>query len=247
MAMQYYKCVVGYDGSRYKGWQRLKATDQTIQGKIEAVLTKLFKVPIEIQGSGRTDAGAHADQQVFSFFVQDAIETEVLRKQMNRYLPEDIVIKEVVMMNRPFHARYEAKEKTYLYRVWKAAYPPLFERALVSSSDLPLDIESMRAAAEHFLGEKDFRGFCTDKTKKSTYRKIKRIDVVETENEVQFYFTGDGFLYNMVRIMVGTLLEIGEKKRPVSSIEDVFLSKNREDAGPTAPAQGLILVDVKYQ
>jgi len=242
-----YKMDIQYEGSRYKGWQRLKTTDATIQTKIEAVLTRLLGESIEIQGSGRTDAGVHARKQVASFMTHHNMPSDVLWREMNHYLPEDIVITSLTATRETFHARFNALKKTYVYQIWMAPYPPVFDRHFVMDLEgKPLDIEAMKSASRLFIGTHDFKGYSTDKTKKSTVRTIEKIDFITDGHLLKIAFTGDGFLYNMVRIIVGTLMEIGLGKRDVSTIEAVFQTNNRELAGETAPAKGLILDDVYY-
>lgn len=242
-----YKMEILYEGTRYKGWQRLKTTEATIQSKIETVLTRLLSEPIEIQGSGRTDAGVHARKQIASFKTQSNMSSDVLIHEMNHYLPEDIVITSLTVASDTFHARFNAQKKTYVYQIWTAMHPPVFERHFVLDLEgKSLNIEAMKIASRHFIGTHDFKGFSTDKTKKSTIRTIESIVFITEGNLLKIEFTGDGFLYNMVRIIVGTLIEIGLGKRDTSSIEAVFQSSNRELAGDTAPAQGLILDKVFY-
>lgn len=242
-----YKMEIQYEGTRYKGWQRLKTTDTTIQSKIETVLTRLLGESIEIQGSGRTDAGVHARKQVASFMTHHNMPSDVLMHEMNHYLPEDIVIISLTAASDTFHARFNAQKKTYVYQIWMAAHPPVFERHFVLDVEgKAIDIEAMKVASRQFIGTHDFKGYSTDKTKKSTVRTIEKIAIITEGNFLKIEFTGDGFLYNMVRIIVGTLLEIGFGKRDASTIETVFQSKNRERAGETAPAKGLILEDVYY-
>ncbi len=245
--MKTYKMEIQYEGSRYKGWQRLKTSDATIQSKIETVLTRLLNESIEIQGSGRTDAGVHARNQVASFKTQSQMPSKELVFEMNHYLPEDIVITSLAHVDDNFHARFNALKKTYVYQIWLADHPPVFERHFVLDLEgKSLDIEAMKIASRRFIGKHDFKGYSTDKTKKSTVRTIETINFIKEENLLKIEFTGDGFLYNMVRILVGTLLEIGFGKRDQTTIEAVFQSNTRELAGETAPAKGLILEKVIY-
>lgn len=239
-----YKLTVAYDGTRYKGWQRLKNTEMTIQNKLELVLGKLSNVPVEIVGSGRTDAGVHAKAQVCNFKTDIVWDEDALRNALNLHLPEDITVTESKRVDDGFHSRFSAQNKTYEYRIWIAPYPPVFERKYVYVyKGQPLNIEVMKKASKQFLGSHDFRSYCSDKTKKSTVRTIQGIVFHQTDTELKISITGDGFLYNMVRIMVGTLLEIGSGSR-----EAVVWKENmkREDVGETAPACGLVLESVKY-
>jgi len=243
-----YRLSIRYEGTRYKGWQRLKTSDVTIQAKLEHVLTTLFEEPIEIHGSGRTDAGVHATEQIASFTSNKCLEVDELKKRMNQYLPEDIVIMNVSLEASGFHARFKAKSKLYTYQLWVGDTPPVFERNFVAMhTGAPLDIEIMKQAALSVMGTHDFKGFSTDKTKKSTVRTIEKINITKMEDCIRFEFWGDGFLYNMVRIIVGTLIEIGSGKRSIESIETVFKEGKRETAGETAPAKGLFLTKVFYE
>ena len=243
--MTKYKMTLRYEGTRYKGWQKLKQTNDTIQGKIESVLSKYFGQEINIDGAGRTDAGVHAYAQVASFSapLQD---TESLMKILNGFLPEDIVITNLETMSSDFHARFKAIDKTYSYTIWTAKCPPVFERKYVTLLDQPVNIEKMKKASRLFLGQHDFKAFCTDKTKKSTIRKIIDIQFEVTENSFTIHYRGDGFLYNMVRIMTGTLIEVGQDRRDIQTITTALQSKLRSDAGETAPAQGLALNKITY-
>jgi tRNA pseudouridine38-40 synthase len=244
--MQKYRMTICYDGTRYKGWQRLKQTRETIQDKIESVLSRYFDDAITIDGAGRTDAGVHARAQVCSF-TATATDVTILLQQLNRYLPEDIVVTEVEKADERFHARFHAVSKTYVYTLWTAAYPPVFERQYVLPITPSIDLARMETCAGYLIGQHDFKGFCTDKTKKSTVRTLHHI-VFEREGDViRCKFTGDGFLYNMVRILMGTLLEVGEGKREPESVLEVFEHLDRRLAGETAPAQGLTLEAVAYE
>jgi tRNA pseudouridine38-40 synthase len=238
---------IQYEGTRYKGWQRLKTTEATIQSKIETVLSRLLGESIEIHGSGRTDAGVHARKQIASFKTQSNMTADVLLHEMNQYLPEDIVITSLTVSSDTFHARFNAQRKTYVYQIWTAVHPPVFERHYVLDLEgKALNLEAMKIASRLFIGTHDFKGFSTDKTKKSTIRTIDNIAFITDGHLLKIEFSGDGFLYNMVRIIVGTLIEIGLGKRDASTIEAVFKSNKRELAGETAPAKGLILEDVFY-
>lgn len=245
--MKKYKMTIGYEGGKYRGWQRLKSSDLTIQGKIEGVLSKYFDENIEIQGSGRTDAGVHALGQIADFSVDKAVDPDALRSTMNKFLPDDIVILSIEPVDIRFHSRFSAVEKTYQYRIWKAAYPPVFQRRLVYVHEgEKLDVSKMRRASDAFIGSHDFKAFSSDKTKKSTVRHLSSITFEETDEEIIINLTADGFLYNMVRIIVGTLIEVGIGSRSDVGLEALFDGKVRMETGFTAPAQGLCLMHVKY-
>ena len=235
-----------YDGTRYKGWQRLPGVDNTIQGKLEQTLSRILGEEIEISGSGRTDAGAHAMGQVANFHCESKMPCQEILSQLRRYLPEDIGIESCQEASPRFHARLNCKSKTYRYRIWNSEKPCVFDRRFVYVMPEQLDIGTMQEAAEHFVGEHDFSAFCANKKmKKSTVRCIESVTITREGEELILTFTGDGFLYNMVRIMVGTLLEVGQHKRQADSIPALFGSK-REEAGALVPAQGLCLMEVSY-
>ena len=235
-----------YDGTRYKGWQRLSGTDNTIQGKIETALSRILEEPIEISGSGRTDAGVHARGQVASFHCESNMRSEEILSNLRRYLPEDIGIYSCKEVSPRFHARLNAKEKTYLYRIWNSEAPCVFERKFTAQFSEKLDLEAMRQAAVQLCGEHDFSAFCGNpKFKKSTVRFVRSIDMQRCGHEIRIEVTGNGFLHSMVRIIVGTLIEVGRGERCVDTIPMLFGEK-RAEAGFLAPAQGLCLQEVYY-
>lgn len=235
-----------YDGTRYRGWQRLPGTNQTIQDKLETVLSRILGEPIEISGSGRTDAGTHAMGQVANFHCSSTMPCPEILSQLRRYLPEDIGIYSCRNVSERFHARLNAREKTYRYRLWNGEGPCVFERRYVYVDGRPVDLAKMQEAAAYFLGEHDFSAFCANRNmKKSTVRCIKSLQIQRIGNEIQFFVTGNGFLHHMVRIMVGTLLEVGRGEREVASVPELFGAK-REQAGELVPACGLCLMEVQY-
>ena len=235
-----------YDGTRYKGWQRLPGSDATIQGKLEQCLSKILGEAIEISGSGRTDAGVHARGQVANFHCESPMPAAEILRQLRRYLPEDIGIYNCRECSQRFHARLNAKEKTYRYRIWNSDAPCIFERKFVTVMPESLDADKMRRAAEYFLGEHDFSAFCGNpKFKKSTVRYIRSLEIQRQGEELWITVTGNGFIHNQVRIMAGTLVEVGRGDRTPESIPGLFGGK-RADAGFLAPAQGLCLMEVEY-
>lgn len=235
-----------YDGTRYRGWQRLAGEENTIQGKLEQALTRILGESIEISGSGRTDAGAHAIGQVANFHCRNTLPCPEILQQLRRYLPEDIGIYSCQETSERFHARLNAKTKTYCYRVWNSESPCVFERRYVLVDTRQLDLQAMERGAKYFIGEHDFSAFCSNRNfKKSTIRKINAFQIRAMPDEIRFLITGNGFLYNMVRIMVGTLLEVGRGERPPEEIPALFGAK-RELAGALVPAKGLCLMEVKY-
>ena len=235
-----------YDGTRYRGWQRLPGKDDTLQGKLETALSRILEEPIEISGSGRTDAGVHARGQVANFHTESTMNTAEILANLRRYLPEDIGIYSCKDVSPRFHARLNAKEKTYRYRIWNSEAPCVFERRYVAVMPEALDVEVMKAAAGKLVGEHDFSAFCGNpKFKKSTVRYIRSIDIRREGEELVIEYTGNGFLHNMVRILTGTLVEVGRGERNAQSIPALFGGK-RADAGFLAPAQGLCLMEVYY-
>lgn len=235
-----------YDGTRYRGWQRLPGREDTIQGKLETALSRILDEPIEISGSGRTDAGVHARGQVANFHCESALPPEDILASLRRYLPEDIGIYSCREVSPRFHARLNAREKTYCYRIWNSAAPCVFQRRFVAVMPEELDLESMAQAARLLTGEHDFSAFCTNaKMKKSTVRYLRAVTIRREGEEIFLTFTGNGFLQNMVRILVGTLVEVGRRERAPGSIPALFGGK-RAQAGFLAPPQGLCLEEVFY-
>ena len=236
-----------YDGSRYRGWQRLSGAENTIQGKLEALLSKMAGETVEVNSSGRTDAGVHAYGQVISFACDVDMSPEEIRDYMNQYLPEDIGVLSVVIAGERFHARLNATGKIYRYRVLNSNVPKVFDRKFVFQVPETLDLEAMKKGISYLEGKHDFKAFTAKKnTKKSTVRTIHEIKMEEIEGELVFTFYGDGFLYHMVRILMGTLIEIGQHRRSPESILEAFESGDRVKAGFLAPAQGLALMQVFY-
>ena len=244
MGRKTYCLTLSYDGTRYRGWQRLPNT-LTIQGTVEEVLSEIFGQPIEINGSGRTDAGVHAEGQVASF---TAPERPNLLSELRKRLPSDIGALSLCYAPERFHARLSATQKTYTYRIRLGDTPDIFMRKYRVAVSQPLDIDKMRIAAQKLCGTHDFIAFCSNKHyKKSSVRTMEQIEITRDGDNLAIAMTADGFLYNMARILVGTLLEIGLNTRPIESIDEIFASKRRENAGETAPAKGLCLTEVRYE
>ncbi|MBS7008134.1 tRNA pseudouridine(38-40) synthase TruA [Anaerostipes sp.] len=240
---------IEYDGTRYQGWQKLgkSSGSNTIQEKLESVLEKMSGEPVQVIGSGRTDAGVHAYGQIANFHTDCSLSCHEIKQYLMKYLPSDIGILMADEVSERFHSRLNAKEKTYQYRIANPGISNVFERKYLWHISESLDIEQMRKAAALCIGTHDFKGFSSiKKTKKSTVRTLSSIVIEKDLKEIRITFTGNGFLYNMVRILTGTLAEIGAGSRKPESILEVFQSKNRKDAGVTAPPQGLFLMDVEY-
>ncbi len=243
-----YKLTIQYDGSRYDGWQRQGNTDNTIQGKIEGVLSRLTGESVEIHGAGRTDAGVHAEGQVASVKLPGKATPSEIMDYLNQYLPEDIAVIEAEEADERFHARLNAVGKVYRYNIRLGVTPNVFRRKFQYRVGEELDIVAMKRAAEYLIGTHDYRAFCANKRyKKSTVRTVSAIDIAVDGADMSITFQGNGFLYNMVRILTGTLLEVGQGVRRPEEICEILESMNRARAGKTAPAQGLTLVRVIYE
>ena len=244
------RMVLEYDGSRYDGWQKQGNTDNTIQGKLEAILLKWAGEPVEVHGSGRIDAGVHAKGQVANFHVDAKVcpDGKTAMDYLNRYLPEDIRVVAADAAPERFHSRLLATRKTYAYFVETADKKNVFERKYVYGLGEKPDVEVMRKAAGFLLGEHDFKSFCSNKKmKKSTVRRLDSIVIREDGSKLVLEYTGNGFLYNMVRILTGTLLEVGLGKRRPEEMKEILEAMNREAAGFTAPPEGLFLMNVEYE
>ncbi len=242
-----YKAVIQYEGTRYRGWQVQGNTEYTIQGKLETLLSRMEGIPVEVHGSGRTDAGVHAAGQVISFRCTGGRSAEEIRKYMNQYLPEDIAVLSVEEAGPRFHARLNAVRKTYRYRIWNDPTPNVFERRFLTQIENPLNIEWMKQAAEDLCGTHDYRAFCSLKRyKKSTVRTVETIQIDQKGPGIEITFVGNGFLYHMVRILTGTLVEVGHGLCSAESMKHILDSRDREYAGRLMPPQGLILMSVEY-
>lgn len=239
--------TIEYDGGRYLGWQRLGDSDKTIQGKIETILSAMTGEKTEVIGSGRTDAGTHAKGQVANFKTESTMELPAMLDHLNRYLPRDIIAKKVEEVPERFHARYNASGKKYSYYVWNNTVPSAFERNYSYHHPVQLDIKKMDEACRKLIGTHEFIGFSSlKKSKKSTVRTIDDISIRQEGDLLHFTFVGEGFLYKMIRIIMGTLLEIGAGVTEPETIDAIFESGVRSDAGMTAPSHGLFLDEVYY-
>lgn len=244
--MANYRFEISYDGTRYYGWERQPGKD-TIQGKLEAVLSRMTDSEAEIIGAGRTDAGVHAKAMIANAHLDTALSTGEILAYMNRYLPDDIAVNRVSVASDRFHARYNAAGKLYTYTCYVGASKPVFNRKYVTVlEDLP-DIEAMQKAAAFLVGEHDFKAFCSNpKMKKSTVRTVDSLEITKRKDFLYINVHGDGFLQNMVRIITGTLLEVGFGRMEPDQVKEILEGKDRRLAGPTAPPQGLCLMKVDY-
>lgn len=241
-----YKLTIAYDGTRYYGWEHQPGR-ATIQGKLEGVLERMTGEAVDVIGAGRTDAGVHARAMAAHVVLDSAMAVEEIREYMNKYLPEDIAVKDVSAASERFHARYKAVGKTYCYTCFDGPVKPVFDRKYVTILRESPDVEAMRQAAVYLEGKRDFASFCGNPhMKKSTVRVVDRIEIVKKGGYLRFTFHGTGFLQNMVRILVGTLLEVGYGRMSPESMMDILAARDRKLAGPTAPPQGLCLLKVDY-
>ena len=241
-----YKMEISYDGTRYYGWERQPDKD-TIQGKLESVLTVLNGTAVEVIGAGRTDAGVHARKMTANARLQTDLSPEEIKNYMNHYLPDDISVNRLVIASERFHARYKAMGKLYTYTCYIGDEKPLFDRKYVTVLDFKPDIEAMQKAAKYLEGTHDFKAFCANpRMKKSTVRCVDHIEIVRKKDRLYLNFHGNGFLQNMVRIMTGTLLEVGAGRMTPERVEEILEGLDRQQAGPTAPAKGLCLMKVDY-
>lgn len=245
--MYNYKLTIAYDGARYNGWQRQGNTENTIQGKLNEIIGKYLDEEVDLAGSGRTDKGVHALGQAASFKTKRFLDSDKFVTDVNGYLPLDIRILEAGLAEERFHARLSAVSKTYEYIIDNGPVADVFGRKYAWRIEEPLDLEKMKEAAKQLLGTHDFKSFCGNKHfKKSSVRTVTDITIEESGGRIVLRFTGDGFLQNMVRILTGTLAEVGLGKRKASSMKAVLEAENREAAGRMAPPEGLFLKAVRY-
>ncbi|MDC3414609.1 tRNA pseudouridine(38-40) synthase TruA [Aquibacillus sp. 3ASR75-11] len=246
--MERIKCTIHYDGTWFSGYQ-IQPNGRTVQEELETALTKIHKGRVvKVVASGRTDAGVHAKGQVIHFDSDLHIQKENWKKALNTLLPDDILIDEVSIMNIPFHARFDVKEKEYRYFVLNTKAQDVFRRHFAYHVPYDLDIASMQQACEFVKGKHDFTSFCASHSgvKGDKVRTIYAASCEKEQGLITITFKGNGFLYNMVRILVGTLLEVGEGERKPSDLPSIIQAANRETAGKTAPPQGLFLWKVSY-
>lgn len=238
--------TVAYDGTAYHGWQ-VQPNGETIEGVLNRCLSDLLQEKIEVTGASRTDSGVHALCNIAVFDTDTGIPPHKLIYALNARLPEDIRIQDSKETAPDFHPRHCDSRKTYEYRIYHAAVPMPTERLYTYFTYTPLNLEKMREAAAHFVGTLDFKSFCnTDSQVQDTVRQIESVEVVENGNRITLRVAGRGFLYNMVRIMAGTLLEVGRGRLEPEEIPRIIEARDRDAAGPTAPACGLTLVKYEF-
>ncbi len=244
--MRNIKLQIEYDGANYSGWQTQK-NDKTVQETISHAIAQALQEKITIYGAGRTDAGVHALGQVAHFKTGSSIPAERLVHAINYYLPHDIVVKSAVDVSESFHAQYCTKSKVYQYTVLNDWTRSAINRNFCYVYGYALDMEKMADAAKMLIGAHDFTSFTTKAIEeKNRVRTVLRLEIRKEGKYLYFTIEADGFLYNMVRTIVGTLLEVGRGKIAGDTIKDILNKKNRIFAGPTAPARGLCLMEIKY-
>ncbi len=240
------KLIIAYDGTNYHGFQS-QVNGIAIQDVIELALADLFCEPLRIKSASRTDTGVHAEGNVAVFDVETRIAPSKIALALNARLPEDIRIVDSEEVPGDFHPRFQETVKTYEYRILNRKFPDPMMRNLENHIYYPLDAEKMDRAAQYLVGEHDFASFCSSGySSKTTVRTIYRAEVIRTGDRISFFITGNGFLYNMVRILAGTLIEIGEGKYPPEEMEKILEARDRSCAGQTALAKGLVLKEIRY-
>jgi tRNA pseudouridine38-40 synthase len=247
--MRNFKVTFEYDGAQFCGWQAQAQGERTVQGNLEVVLLKVFKQPVKVIASGRTDSGVHAQGQVVSFKANTRMKPLEIQRALNSLLPPDIAVHEAREVKSDFHAQYSVKEKTYRYTVLNRKYRSVFLRDRVYFYHYPLHIARMRKAAKYLVGRHDFKSFQAYdllRAERQTVRTIKKIMIKKEEDLIYIDVTADGFLYKMVRNIAGTLLAIGSGQLPLDEMPKILKAKNRKSAWDTAPAEGLCLMAVKY-
>lgn len=245
------KLIIQYDGTKYSGWQKQKESRDkitTIQGKLEDVLCRMTNEEIQVIGCGRTDAGVHADNFVANFQSKTNKSVESIKEYLEEYLPQDIVIKDIRIASPRFHSRYNVVSKTYVYKINNNEYNDVFTRRYAYHIKEKLNLDEMRKASEVLLGTHDFKSFTNLKSKKgkSTVRTINYINIINNNGNIDIEINGNSFLLNMVRIIVGTLIEVGLGKKSADEIEEILNAMNREKSGERAPAHGLMMKNVEY-
>ena len=240
------KMVVAYEGTNFAGFQ-LQKNGPTIQAELEAAILEITSKKTNINGAGRTDSGVHAQGQVVNFYTDSMIPVQNLQKALNSVLPPTILVKSIVEVPLSFHARRSALTKTYSYRIYNLEQRPLFERNFVYHYKIPLNVAIIRQAIPFIIGERDFKSFqAAGSSVKTTIRTINYCNLVEDGSEIKIIINADGFLYHMVRNIVGTLFLVGNGRMDIQCFQEIIAAKDRHCAGPTAPAQGLCLEEVIY-
>jgi len=241
-----YKVIIHFDGTNYSGWQYQKKEIKTIQGELLRVLKIIGKKKVVVTGSSRTDAGVHSTGMTANFHLNFKIEPESLIKAMNSMLPEDIRIVYCEIADKSFNARFGAKQKTYVYKIFTGEILSPFKYRYYAHIPYPLNISEMRKALKYFKGERDFSSFTSDEPEKKKIRTIDEIRMNVKKDEIIIRVKGKSFLRYMVRNIVGTIIDVGRGKIEVNQLPEIFKAKDRRKAGQTAPAKGLCLSEVVY-
>lgn len=245
--MKRVKMIVAYDGTNYKGWQ-VQPNGITIEAVLNKNLSDLLGEEIAVAGASRTDSGVHSLGNVAIFDTNTRMPADKIAYALNQRLPEDIVVQGSEEVPSDWHPRYQNSRKTYEYRILNRTFRMPTRRLDTYFYYHPLDVEKMRQAASYLVGEHDFKSFCSNKKmKKSSVRRLDAIEIEENGSRIAFTYTGNGFLYNMVRILTGTLIEVGLGKRRPEEMAQILEAQNREAAGMTAPPEGLFLASVEYK
>ena len=240
------KLVVAYDGTVYHGWQ-LQKNGNTIEAELNKHLSALLQEEIQVIGASRTDSGVHALCNVAVFDTNTRMPAEKISYALNQRLPEDIRIQNSCQVADDFHPRKCKSVKTYEYKIYRGEFPMPTERLYAHFTYVPLNVERMREAAAYLEGEHDFKSFCSmDSQAESTVRTIYKVNMIEDGSLLKIQVSGNGFLYNMVRILVGTLIEFGREKYPAEHMKEILSGCDRQLAGPTMPARGLMLIRYEF-
>ncbi|MBB6624968.1 tRNA pseudouridine(38-40) synthase TruA [Clostridium gasigenes] len=244
--MRNIKLLIEYDGTNYFGWQKQKL-GTTVQGTIEIAIKKVTGEDVKLIGSSRTDSGVHARGYVANFKTNSSIPGNRFKEAINTKLPDDIVILNSLEVMEEFHARYNSKGKTYTYTVLNSEIPSAIGRSYSYHVRGKINIEKMTETCKYFIGTHDFKAFKSDGSSvKTTIRTISDLHIEINKNKIKFFITGDGFLYNMVRIIVGTLLQVGRGTKLPIDIKTIIDNQDRKGAGMCVPALGLVLEEVFY-
>lgn len=245
--MKYFKLIVAYEGTKYFGWQ-IQNNGPSIQGEMMKAGNQIFREPFTISGASRTDSGVHALGQVVLLTTSGDFPLRKVTNSFNNFLPEDIVVQSAEEVDENFHHRYHAKKKTYRYQIYNHGVALPQNRNFMHFYRKTLNVEEMNKAAQYLVGVHDFKAFCSDKTSvKDTVREIYRASVTKEGHIITFWVEGNGFLYNMVRIIMGTLIAIGVGRINAEDMQRIMASCNRQIAKETAPAKGLTLIRIDYE
>jgi tRNA pseudouridine38-40 synthase len=245
--MATFRITLEYDGSGFDGWQLQAGESRTVQGVLEEAFAQITGAPARVTGAGRTDSGVHAEAQVASVQVETELGAESLCRALNGVLPRDVAVRAVAEAPAGFHARRDAKCKRYCYRIWNGSAPSPLRQGRFLRVASPLDLAAMQRAADACVGRHDFTSFRARSDVRSSVRTLNRVTVREASpGEIEIEVEGEGFLRHMVRILAGTLIEVGRGRRDPASIPAVLAARDRAAAGPTAPGLGLTLIRVDY-